>query len=140
MKEGKLPSCLSNSNLKQSSLASAPRPFQPHLEAAAMSRGPRKQAFPHTMGKSQYARQLNSTRPHCHYPSPETENRQELLSFSDTEGPSLPRFPDCLRPHCLLGQLPGPSQSLSRASRDRSCHKLPVSERPASLPSLCSHL
>lgn len=51
VKEGELPSCLSNSNLKQSSLASTPRPFQPHLEAAATRGGPRTQAFPHTDGE-----------------------------------------------------------------------------------------
>ena len=51
VKEGKLPSCLSNSNLKQSSLTNTPRPFQPHLEAAAMKGGPRKQAFPHMDGE-----------------------------------------------------------------------------------------
>ena len=81
VKEGKLLSCLSNSNLKQSSLTNTPKPFQPHLEAAAMRGGPRKQAFPH-MGKSQCVHLLNITAwPHCHYPFPETENRQELLTF-----------------------------------------------------------
>ena len=46
LKEGMLPSCLSNSNLRRSSLTNTPRPFQPHLEATAMTGGTKKHAFP----------------------------------------------------------------------------------------------
>lgn len=138
LKEGMLPSCSSNSNLRRSSLTNTPRPFQPHLEATAMTRGTKKHAFPlcgwgkarvPTCSMAQQVPTLTLPAPKgilpprdktsrsCSPPETSRGHQGPLHSCSDS--------PTAWRPHCFLKQLPGASQCLPRAGLGRSCHNLP---------------
>lgn len=68
LKERMLQSCLSNCNLRGSSPNNTLRPFQPHLEATAMTGDAIKDAFPTLMGKSLWVHLFNGTTNFCSHP------------------------------------------------------------------------
>lgn len=136
LKEGMLPSCFSNSNLR-SSLTNTPRPFQPHLEAPAMMGGRCRKACISSYGwgrasvsacpRVQQIPTLTIPAPQGILP-PETVQVGVIYPLRHpgaTDFSILALIPKGLRPHCFLQQLPRACQNLPRARLGRSGHSLP---------------